>query len=345
MPKMIAETAWHHEGDFGFMKNLVTEISQNSTADVVKMHITLNFNEYMSKDHQAYALLKPWVFSERQWLELIQIVRSSKKELMLLVNDTAAIEFASSQKPEYIEIHSACLNVPRLYESILKKFDEQTKIIIGIGGCSLEEIDKAVQIFREYPTVLMFGFQNYPTSYEDINLLKIRKIKSLYGSKEFGYADHTSWDNEHNELITLLVSSHGMDYIEKHVTTEPGLQRTDFSAAITIKMFNNLCEKANLIKLINGDGLLKLNSAEEEYSKYGPNKMAGVAMSDLKAGEIFTADRFTFVRTSQTTALSQISLLEKLGTKLVRDIKTNEIFDLKHFDDEFKYKTDEKSIK
>jgi len=24
--KLIAETAWHHEGDFDFMKNLVTEI-------------------------------------------------------------------------------------------------------------------------------------------------------------------------------------------------------------------------------------------------------------------------------------------------------------------------------
>ena len=38
----------------------------------------------------------------------------------------------------------------------------------------------------------------------------------------FGYADHTAWNEENNGLITLLVSSNGMDFIEKHVTTEYG---------------------------------------------------------------------------------------------------------------------------
>ena len=40
--KLIAETAWHHEGNFDFMKNLVTEIVNKTNADIVKMHITLN---------------------------------------------------------------------------------------------------------------------------------------------------------------------------------------------------------------------------------------------------------------------------------------------------------------
>ena len=39
MIKLIAETAWHHEGDFVFFKNLINEIVKNTDADIVKMHI------------------------------------------------------------------------------------------------------------------------------------------------------------------------------------------------------------------------------------------------------------------------------------------------------------------
>ena len=50
MTKLIAETAWHHEGDFIFMKDLVTKICETSNADIVKFHISLDLEEYMSKD-------------------------------------------------------------------------------------------------------------------------------------------------------------------------------------------------------------------------------------------------------------------------------------------------------
>ena len=65
MIKLIAETAWHHEGDYGFMKNLVTSICELSKADIVKLHITLDLDEYMNKDHAAYETLKSWVFSPK----------------------------------------------------------------------------------------------------------------------------------------------------------------------------------------------------------------------------------------------------------------------------------------
>ena len=50
----------------------------------------------------------------------------------------------------------------------------------------------------------MFGFQNYPTKYKNINLEKVRKIQSMYPKLKFGYADHTAWNEPNNELITLF---------------------------------------------------------------------------------------------------------------------------------------------
>ena len=81
MTKLIAETAWHHEGDYLFMKQLVTRICETSSVDIVKLHITLDLDEYMSKDHDSYETLKSWMLSAKQWEELIGIVRNNGKEL------------------------------------------------------------------------------------------------------------------------------------------------------------------------------------------------------------------------------------------------------------------------
>ena len=331
MTKLIAETAWHHEGDYSFMKDLVSQLCETSSTEVIKMHVTLDFDEYMNKDHDAYSALKKWLFSEEQWDELIGIVQSSKKELMLLLNDTSAINFAAQYNPELVELHSVCLNVPRLQQTILEKIDDKTPIVTGVGGCSLQEIDKAVEVFNKRDTILMFGFQNYPTKYADVNLKKIRKIQSLYSNKKYGYADHTAWNEQNNELITLLVSANGMSYIEKHVTIEYGKERCDYSAAISIDMFESLAAKVKLLDSLNGDGSVLLNEGEQQYSKYGPMKMAGIAVRDLKKGEIVSVDDINFCRTSQLTDISQIELLDNIKNPLQKDVKINETFYHNHF--------------
>ena len=149
MPKIIAETAWHHEGDYQFMQNLVRGITKDTKADIVKLHITLNFDEYMNKDHPSYSLLKNWVFNEGQWSALINIIKDSGKELMLLVNDNEAIDFASKFNPEYIELHSSCLNVPYLQKAVNLKFNSDTYVVLGVGGSTLEEIEHAVKYFSK----------------------------------------------------------------------------------------------------------------------------------------------------------------------------------------------------
>jgi len=327
MTKLIAETAWHHEGDFPFMKDLLHKICEESVADIVKMHISLDLDEYMHSDHTAYDVLKKWMFSPEQWAELIAIVQESGKELMLLLNDSTAVEFAAKFKPDFIELHSTCLNVPSLQKSVLKKMGKNSKIVVGVGGCSLQEIDAALNVFKNRQTILMFGFQNYPTKYEDVNLKKVRKIQSLYSEKSFGYADHTAWNEENNELITLLVSSNGMDFVEKHVTTLYGQERCDYSAAVSIEMFNQLATKLKLLDQLYGNGLLALNAGEQSYSQYGPMKMAALVKKDKEIGDVFSQSDFSFCRTSQATKMSQLDVIDMLGAEFTKPIKAKQVID------------------
>jgi len=330
MIKLIAETAWHHDGDFNYMKQLVSNICI-SKADIVKLHITLNRDEYINDDHPGYISGKNRLFSESQWEEIINIVQRSDKDLMLLLNDTKAIEFAKKFSPKIIEIHSVCLNVPRLHNSILKHFDKGTTLVIGVGGSTLEEIDAAINSFNDMNIILMFGFQNYPTRYKDINLNKIRKIQKMYAELSYGYADHSSWDESNNENITMLVASSDMSFVEKHVTISYGEQRCDYEAAISIEMLDSLSKKLMLLDKILGDGSIGLSGSEVNYSKYGPMKMAAIANKNINKGDVFDEKSFDFIRTGQESDLSQVDVIRYIGLVSQSNINQGQVVLRRHF--------------
>ena len=108
--KLIAETAWHHEGDFDFINKLVTQIIKSSNADFIKLHLMLDFDEYIHNDHPLYKQIKPLLFSASQWDCIIKKICKSSKKLMLLFNDKKSIDFGMKYQPELVEIHSVCLN-------------------------------------------------------------------------------------------------------------------------------------------------------------------------------------------------------------------------------------------
>lgn len=323
--KTIAETAWHHQGDFNFMVNLIENLCINTKADIIKMHISLDLDEYIDVSHPAYTTLKEWVFNEDQWKKIISIVKSHNKQVMLLVNDFQAIELAKELNPEYVEIHSVCLNDLFLLEKLKTILNGDTKLVLGVGGTDVYEIEHALSYLAYSNVLLMFGFQNYPTVYSDVNLNKVRRIMKLFEGYEFGYADHTAWDNDNNELVTLLGAASGMDYIEKHVTTHYGEERADWHAAISIEMFNSLSDKLKVLHNLNGDGLLKLNSGELNYSVFGPMKKAAVLVKDVQEGEVLTKDVIKFIRTGEITDLSQLDVINSLGKKFLEPLKSGSI--------------------
>jgi len=324
--KLIAETAWHHQGEFEFMLQLINTINKKASADILKLHLTLDLDEYMASDHPLYEDTKTWLFTKDQWNEIIELVISGDKELMLLFNDTKAVEFGMPLNPTHVEIHSACLNDINLLDALRQNLCSKTMVVLGVGGSSLYEIENAINILRHPNVVLMFGFQNYPTRYEDINFTKMRRIMRLFPEFVFGYADHTAWNETNNLLITVLGAALGMDYIEKHVTIAYGKDRIDWVAAVTIDMFNEIKEKMNILDQCNEDGLLHLNESEKKSSIFGPMKKAAVLTKDVMVNEKFTKKMVTFKRTVQTSDLSQVDVLQSIEIKVfTRNLKKNTI--------------------
>lgn len=318
--KTIAETAWHHDGDFGFFKDLVSTIALKTNADYIKFHITLDVDEYIFKDHPGYEWVANCVFSESQWEEVINIAIQHHKKPMLLFNDTKAIDFGSNYNVELVEIHSVCLNDLKLLTHLRKHLNPDTKVVLGVGGSDLYEVENAIQTIGTENIVLMHGFQNFPTKYEEINFSKVRKIMNMFPKYEHGYADHTAWDHKNNILITLLGASLGMDYIEKHTSITTGKGRTDWQAAIGIDMFNELTEMLSIVEVANGDGLLKMNQGERAYSTFGLMKKAAILNKDVRIGDVLKLKDFDFKRTGQSSDLTQMDILDSFDKAYTKDL-------------------------
>ena len=251
---------------------------------------------------------------------------------MLLFNDTKAIEFGMRFNPSVVEIHSVCLNDIYLLETLKQNIEPKNKIALGVGGSSFYEIENAINILQHQNIVLMFGFQNYPTRYEDINFAKMRRIMKLFPEFQFGYADHTAWDEPNNILITLFGASLGMEYVEKHVTIAYGEERIDWSAAVSIDMLNEIKEKMDLIEACNGDGLLRLNKGEKDYSIYGPMKKAAILTKDLKTGQKLERNMLAFKRTGQISDMSQVDAIESIGKEVNCDLRTDQVLFASHIE-------------
>jgi sialic acid synthase SpsE len=322
---IIAETAYIHEGDFEYLFKMIDEISELKL-DAIKFHLLLNPDSYMSKEHPLSDEIKKWLFTKKQWTELIQQAIDKNLDVIALCDDVESVEYIKNNYNDIfaIEIHATGINDYFLLQEVA---DFKGKIILGIGGTSVEEIKYAVDFLKnkgKRDIILMYGFQNYPTNYKEINLQKMIKMKDLF-NLPVGYADHTSYDDPNNEIISIMGAVIGSNILEKHYTLDPGVERIDYIAAVGKKQMKKIKEMTQLTSHIYGDSKLEMSKNEKAYGSVGPMKKAIVARCLIKKGEEISLDNIWFKRTAEESTVKQNQLPLLLGLKAIEDIEKDKI--------------------
>src|SRR5690606_31274311 len=126
------------------------------------------------------------------WQNIFQSVNDAKKDIIALTNDSASLIYINQIQDEFpiaaIELHSTGLNdLFLLREAVHFK----KTVMLGIGGSTFDEIQFAVDFLKDHgkdDIVLMHGFQNYPTNYEEINFRRINFMRQAF-DLPVGYAD------------------------------------------------------------------------------------------------------------------------------------------------------------
>lgn len=326
---IIAEAGVNHNGSLEIAKKMV-EVAKECGADAIKFQTFKTENvvskfapkaEYQklttSAEETQFDMIKKLELSFEDFKELKDYCDKIGIIFMSTPFDFESIEFLDSIGMEIFKIPSGEItNLPYL-EKIgrLKK-----KVVLSTGMADLGEIEDALDILiqsgtsRENIAVLHCNTE-YPTPYEDVNLLAMITIKEAFKVK-VGYSDHTPGIE-----IPIAAVALGASVIEKHFTLDKNLPGPDHKASLEPHELKAMITAIRNVEKALGDGIKKPSPSELKNKPIARKSI--VAKRDIKKGEIFTEENITVKRPG--TGISPMSWHEVLGTIAQRDYKEDEL--------------------
>lgn len=281
------ETAFHHQGDIQYLKDLV-KASKEAGADGVKFQVLTKAEDFISTRHSAFNELKSYCLDFNEWRDIFEYTDNLGLDIIMMPLNLEALELRIHSVIKYVDIHSISFNDRKLHESIR---ETGLSLILGIGGRTQEEIEHLKHFFGEQIKVLMVGFQSFPSKLEDVKLGKIKYIKEMFPEFEIGYADHSAYDHPHalvsNDYAYLL----GATFFEKHITLEEGRERVDSASAIKPEKIQKIIENIKFLSeyvFLSPEEVFDLNEKEIIYRN---RQAACVATDHIDEGEVIRQEK------------------------------------------------------
>ena len=159
--------------------------------------------------------------------------------------------------------------------------------------CGIKDISEAINFLKKNgqknKITILHCNTAYPTPYEDVNLLTIKKLKDSF-SFDIGYSDH-ALGNE----VSFAAVALGAVMIEKHFTLDKKLKGPDHSISCDFEELKLLVEGTKKIfKTLRIKNNTLTNSEKKNFLLV---KKYLVAKQNIKKGEKFTLNNITSKRT------------------------------------------------
>jgi len=219
---VIAEVGLNHNGSVDVAKRLI-DLAAIAEADAVKFQKRtvdkLAIGEVLdAKDDRfpefgsTYRDVREYLeFGFDQYLDLKQYAEDKGLDFLVTSFDTDAVDFLEDVGVEAYKLASHSLtNIELLqYLAPIGK-----PIILSTGMAEIEEIQTAVDIFKQHktPVFLLHCVSAYPTPLEDCNLQMINTLKEKF-DLPVGYSGH-----ELGYLPTISAVAMGAVVVERHYT-------------------------------------------------------------------------------------------------------------------------------
>ena len=267
---IIAEIGINHNGEINLAKKLML-LAKESGCDLVKFQkrdvlITTPAHLRDIKRDTPWGQIsyldykKRIEFGKKEFDEIDSFSKKIDIDWFASPWDVGSLEFLENYNLKYYKIASAMItNIPLLeLVSSIKK-----KTFISTGMCSLNDIKRAVNIFKKNKCEfeLMHSVSNYPAKENELNLLMIQKLKNIFKCN-VGYSGHESTVSPSIGACYLGATS-----IERHITLDRTMWGTDQAASLSKKGLQELVEMVRKIPLVLGDGEKKFLRSEAEKAK------------------------------------------------------------------------------
>jgi len=316
--KIIAESAYNHQGNFEYLKELAIE-SKKSGADYFTVQM-MNVESFCTHDYVKYQLYKDTEFAENQWVELFDFCKTIELDLIPCTLELDSFNLAYNYGFRLVKIHGTDLTNQPFLEYIKEKQD--CYVILETQCCTDYEINYAVSILQDKIECLFHGFSNYPTEVNEHNLLAINYLKNFYKLK-VGFADH-SLDTQ---IIPCMAMALGCSYLEKHITLNRSNRNFDYQVSLEPSEFAVLVNTLKHYSQALGRPVKHPVESEKKYrnilfKKYLGN---GIFKRDNEGLTYFESEISGFEKNNITLALVARLKSQRLKQKVLKPFGGNEL--------------------
>lgn len=330
---IVAEMSCSHDGSMDIAKKII-DAAADAKADAINFQMT-HMESYMVPQYNAggvsegkdtsdiYAYLEKLLwFWEKEWTELFEYARQKPLLISVTCNDIASAELAIKLNADIYQIHSSSLSEEDLVKVVARS---KKPVTLKIGGTYLGELEKTITWIKEEGNeeiILLHGYQNYPTKWEDVNLNYIPTLQNLF-SLQVGFCDHTDGDSELALFVPLLSLPIGATFLEKHITHDRAQKCEDFESALNPDEFKKFVSYVREAEKTFGDSAARIFS-EDELEYRNISKKRSVASEHIKAGTLLGPENISFKRADNGMLPDEAKYL--VGRKAKHDIEKNTSF-------------------
>lgn len=331
---IIAEAGVNHNGSLEIAKKLVDKAVE-AGVDIIKFQ-TFKAEKLVSKsakqadyqkknnsnnaDDSQYNMLKKLELSKQDHQELVDYCKKKGIQFWSTAFDPDSIEYLHTLNLGLWKIPSGEITN---YPYIKKIAQYHQPVILSTGMCEMEDISAAMNVLcengvdRNQITILHCNTE-YPTPYEDVNLLAMQQIRENY-QVEVGYSDHTKGIE-----VPIAAVALGASVIEKHFTLDRNMEGPDHKASLEPDELKAMVSAIRHIEKALGTGKKKVSDSERKNIAIARKSI--VAACHIKKGAILTEHNLTVKRPG--TGISPMRWEEVVGTKAIRDFLEDDLIEI-----------------
>ena len=262
---ITAEIGINHNGDITIAKKLI-DVAALAGCDAVKFQ-KRTIEKVYSKEILDSQRESPWgnttrdqkmglEFDKKEYDEIDRYCKNKNIVWYASSWDIGSQIFLRSYDLKYNKVPSAMLTNQELIKTIA---EEKKHTFISTGMSTMDEIQKAVNLFREYdcPFELQHSNSTYPMKIEEANLRCIMTLRTAFNC-DVGYSGHESI----GYLICVVAAALGATSIERHITLDRSMHGSDQAASLEPVGLQRLVSDIRGIDIIFGDGIKRVWPSE-----------------------------------------------------------------------------------
>ena len=267
---IIAEIGINHNGDIEIAKKLI-EVAKDAGCNAVKFQ-KRTVEKVYSNDILDAPRESPWgnttrdqklglEFGKKEYDKINQYCLHYGIDWFASSWDIDSQSFLHQYDLKYNKIASAMLTNTELLKTVA---EEKKHTFISTGMSTMEEIDDAVNIFREHncPFELMHTNSSYPMKTEEANLLCIPMLKKKFNC-DVGYSGHEVSAYQ----VSLIAVSFGATSLERHITLDRTMYGSDQAASLEPSGLKRMIRDIKSVEAILGDGKKRIWDSEIPVKK------------------------------------------------------------------------------